>query len=285
MRGRVVVWGLLVGLAAVGCGAGVDGKDVVVEGTPPATPYAGPLDIATKDLDASTPEALRSVSGAAGRALECDGEISWGGGPDGWSESDGGDTPEEGLRLWFDLFEPTGPRSGFRVERASGDRVLYSYDVTGRTKVAVVVARDQEDRPGWGPETHASCDPAELPASVTGSGDPEIWTDRHGKRVATTTVSSYPGAEHCDWQSAHFLVMGRGEDRRQYVRDPDGVIEENLLTSPYDGDAEMPADAHDTGYRHGERRLWLTDDASTAYVRTSGGVEAWPLAKTTVACM
>ncbi|MFE7929724.1 hypothetical protein ACFU6S_13440 [Streptomyces sp. NPDC057456] len=283
MRARFVASGLLVVLAAVGCGAG-GREDVTVEGTPPATPYAGPLDIVTKELDESTPEALRSSSGAAGLALECDGEIFWGGGPDGWSERDGGDTPEEGLRLWFDMFEPTGPHSGFRVEREEADRVLYSYDVDGRTKVAVVVARDQEERPGWGPETHASCDPAELPASVTDAGDEEIWTDEHGERVATTTLSSYPGAEHCDWQTAHFLGTGRGENHRQYVRDPDGVIEESLLTSPYDGDAVMPADARDTGYRYGDWRLWLTKDASTAYVRTSDGVEAWPLAKEMVAC-
>ncbi|MFF3201233.1 hypothetical protein [Streptomyces sp. NPDC002962] len=283
MRARFVASALLVVLAAAGCGAG-DEQDVVVEGTPPATPYAGPLDIATKELDESTPEALRVASGAAGRALECEGEISWGGGPDGWSERDGGDTPEEGLRLYFDLFEPAGPHSGFRVERAEADRVLFSYDVAGRTKIAVVVARDQEERPGWGPETNASCDPAELPASVTDSGDEEIWTDRHGGRVATTTLSSYPGAEHCGWQTAHFLGMGRGADHRQYVRDPDGVIEEELLTSPYDGDAAVPADAHDTGYRYGDWRLWLADDASTAYVRTSDGVEAWPLAKDMVAC-
>ncbi|MDR6975746.1 hypothetical protein J2X68_002434 [Streptomyces sp. 3330] len=283
MRGRFVVSALLVMAVAVGCGAG-DERDVVVEGTPPATPYAGPLYLATKELDESTPEALRVASGAAGRALECEGEISWGGGPDGWSEGDGGDTPEEGLRLYFDLFDPVGPHAGFRVERAEADRVLFSYDVDGRTKIAVVVARDQEERPGWGPETNASCDPAELPASVTDPGGPEIWTDGRGERVATTTLTSYPGAEHCGWQTAHFLGTGRGEDHRQYVRDPEGVIEEDQLTSPYDGDTAMPAGAHDTGYRHGDWRLWLTDDASTAYVRTSDGVEAWPLAKEPVAC-
>ncbi|OQR63981.1 hypothetical protein B6E66_11185 [Streptomyces maremycinicus] len=286
MRGRLVmVTAVLV--AAVGCGAGGDGGegDLVIDHNPAATPYSGPLLLATEETDEDTPQALLLASGAAGRALECDGEISWGGGPDGWSERDGGDTPEAGLRLWFDLFEPTGPRSGFRAEREEADRVLYSYDVDGRTKIAVVVARDQKGRPGWGPETHATCDPAELPASVTDSGTPEIWTDRHGERVATTTLSSYPGAEHCDWQTAHFLGTGRGAEYRQYVRDPEGVIDEDLLTSPYDGDVTLPADAHDTGYRHGDRRLWLTDDASTAYVRTSDGVEAWPLAKETVACM
>lgn len=271
-------------MAAVGCGAG-ERADVVVEGTPPPTPYAGPLDIATRALDEDTAQALLTASGAAGRALECDGEISWGGGPDGWGKGDGGDSPEDGLRLYFEMFEPAGPRSGFRAEREESDRVLYSYDVDGRTKVAVVVARDQKDRPGWGPETYASCDPAELPASVTDSGDEEIWTGPDGRRVPTTTLVSYAGAGHCDWQSAHFLGMGRGEDHRQYVRDPDGVIAEELLTAPYDGDVSLPADARDTGYRYHDWHLWLTEDRRTAYVRTSDGVEAWPLAKETVACL
>ena len=285
-RGIVAV--LVAVTAAVGCGPG-DREDVVVEGTPPATPYSGPLDIATTSEEESagddTPQGMLAASGAAGRALECDGEISWGGGPDGWSRSDGGDTPEDGLRLFFDMFEPAVPRSGYRAERTEADRVLYSFDVGGRTKVAVVVAKDQKDRPGWGPETNASCDPAELPASFTDSGDQEIWTDRAGRRVATTTLSSYAGAEHCDWQEAHFLELGHGEDHRQYVRDPDGVISRELLTAPYDGDVPMPDDAHDTGYRYQDWRLWLTDDRTTVYVRTPDGVEAWPLAKEPVACM
>lgn len=279
-RGLVVVTAAPV--AAVGCGDG--GEGMIIEDSPVASPYSGPLHIATKQVDEDTQAAMLLASGAAGRALECDGEIAWGSGPDGWSERDGGDTPEEGLKLYFHMFEPSGPRSGFRAEREESDRVLYSYDVGGRTKVAVVVAKDQKNRPGWGPETHASCDPAELPASVTDSGEQEIWTDRNGKRVATTTLSSYAGAEHCGRQKAHFLGMGPDEARRQYVRDPDGVLEGDLLTSAYDGDVPMPADAHDTGYRYGERQLWLTDDRTTAYVRTPDGVEAWPLAKDVVAC-
>ncbi|MFI7498368.1 hypothetical protein ACIBVL_07570 [Streptomyces sp. NPDC049687] len=279
-RGLVAVTAALV--AAVGCGT-EDDEDLIIDYWPAVTPYSGPLDIPTRQTDEDTPEAMLLASGAAGRALECDGEIFRGGGPDGWGRGDGGDTPEQGLRLYFDMFEPTGPRTGFRVEREEADRVLYSYDVGGRTKVAVVVAKDQEDRPGWGPETNASCDPAELPASVT--GDEEIWTDRNAKRVPTTTLSSYAGAEHCGWQKAHFLEMGGGEDHRQYVRDPGGLLPDEQLTAPYDGDVRMPADARDTGYRYGDWRLWLTEDRTTAYVRTPDGVEAWPLAKEPVACM
>ncbi|MFI1044411.1 hypothetical protein ACH4U3_01120 [Streptomyces griseoruber] len=280
-RGLAAVTAALV--AAVGCGAG-EKADLVVEGSPPATPYAGPLDIATTTRDTYTPQALLAESGAAGRALECDGEIYDGGGPDGWSGGDGGDSPEDGLRLFFDMFDPQMPRSGYRVERSADGRVLYSYDVGGRTKVAVVVAEDQKGRPGWGPETNASCDPAELPASYTDSLGLEIWTDSAGKRVPTTTLTSYAGAEHCGWETAHFLGLARGEGYRQYVRDPDGVLASVLLTTPYDDDVRMPADAQDTGYRYGHWRLWLTKDRTTAYVRTSDGVEAWPLAKEPIAC-
>jgi hypothetical protein len=247
----------------------------VVAGTPPATPYAGPLYVPSKGPD---------DSGAAGRALECDGKIYSGGGSEAWSEGDGGSTPEEGLRAYFDIEQPDVPRSGYRVERREGDRVLYSFDVDGRTKVAVVVAKDQKYRPGWGPETSASCDPAELPASFTDAQPYEIWTDRDGHRVPTTEVSSSAGSAHCDWQQAHFLRTGHDEDARLYARDPDGVLESGMLTAPYNGDVRMPDFAHDTGYRFHDWRLWLTDDASKAYVRTSHGVEAWPLVKDGLRC-
>lgn len=69
--------------------------------------------------------------------------------------------PEEGLNAYFDIYQPEEPDYGYRVERREGDRVLFSFDVRGRTKVAVVVAKDQPHRPGWGPETSASCDPSE----------------------------------------------------------------------------------------------------------------------------
>ncbi|GHI03664.1 hypothetical protein [Streptomyces cellostaticus] len=90
-RGLVAV----AAVTAVGCDDGT-GVRVAVRGTPP-TPYSGPLDVRTKSLDGHSTRVLRVASGAAGRALECDGEIFEGGGPDGWSKADGGRTPEEGL--------------------------------------------------------------------------------------------------------------------------------------------------------------------------------------------
>ncbi|MGW4566550.1 hypothetical protein ACWEN3_30515 [Streptomyces sp. NPDC004561] len=273
MRRGLVAVTVLAAVTAVGCGSGTE-PELVVRGTPPASPYGGPLHVPTRDLDGSGPRALRLASGAAGRALECDGEIFDGEGPDGWSTPDGGATPEEGLALYFDMFQPEVPEHGYRVERRDADRVLYSFDVGGRTKVAVVVARDRKGRPGWGPETSASCDPAELPAGYTDAMGWEIWTDRTGRRVPVSGVSSSPGAEHCGWGSAHVLSLGD----RTYGRDPEGVLgRDGLLTVPYRGRVRaLPAGAHDTGYRYHDWRLWLTPDRSTAYVRTPDGIEAWP---------
>ncbi|MGW0841945.1 hypothetical protein ACWD26_17570 [Streptomyces sp. NPDC002787] len=287
MRGGLAATAVVMAVAAVGCGAGGEG-DLVVTGGAPATPYAGPLYVPREAVDEDGAEAVRTESGAAGRALECDGGIHDGsGGPGSWGESDGGDTPEEGLEAYFDIEVPQVPRDGYRVEREEKDRVLFSYDVDGRTKVAVIVAKDRENSPGWGPETSASCDPAELPADYTAAEGYEIWTDREGRRVATTTVSSSEGPEHCDWQRAHFLSTGEGENGNghRYGRDPGGVLPDGMLTSAYDGDVRMPADAHDTGYRYEDRALWLVeDDPSRAYVRTPDGVEAWPAVAEGVGC-
>lgn len=281
MRRGLVVVAVLTATAVAGCGTE---EDLVVAGTAPATPYDGPLHVPVQNLDEDGPRATRIESGAAGRALECDGEIYSGGGSERWSEGDGGSTPEDGLGVYFEIEQPDVPRSGYRVEREENGRVLFSYDVDGRTKVAVVVAEDRKGRPGWGPETSASCDPAELPESFTATMEYEIWTDEAGRRVPITEISSSAGSAHCDWQQAHFLELGEYRDRKLYARDPDGVLDPGMLNAAYDGDVPMPDDAHDTGYRLGDRRLWLTDDTSTAYVRTPDGVEAWPRVKDGTGC-
>lgn len=272
-------------LAGCGGGGGEEGSArLVIDGKPPASPYRGPLSVAHRQLDQDTPEGLRAASGAAGRALECDGEIYSGGPSGGWSERDGGGTPEEGLRAYFDMGQPDVPDYGYRVEHEADGRVLYSFDVAGRTKVAVVVAKDRPDSPGWGPETSAWCDPAELPAEFTDDQPYEVWTDRDGKRVPLNEVSSSAGAEHCDWQRAHFLSVGRDAEGKLYARDPHRVLPTGMLTAPYRAEVTMPGDARNTGYRLGDRELWLAADRSTAYVRTSGGVEAWPAVREGMGC-
>ncbi|MEW2619016.1 hypothetical protein [Streptomyces sp. NPDC048106] len=283
----VVLAATVTAMTVAGCdgpGSVADpGPGLVVRGTPPATPYPGPLRLPAEKARDGSSQTPRAVSGAAGRALECDGDVFDGSGSeDGWSASEGGATPEEGLALYFDMAKPELPAYGYRVERRERGRVLYSFDVGGRTKVAVVVAEDQPNRPGWGPETSASCDPAELPQSFTATTEWEIWTGRDGRRVPVTRLSSSPGPDHCGWASARFLDLGG----RIYARDPEGVLaRDGLLAAPYRGRLRaLPAEAYDTGYRYRDQRLWLTPGRATAYVRTPRGVEAWPRLKAGVNC-
>ncbi|MEV0222835.1 hypothetical protein [Streptomyces sp. NPDC050704] len=269
-------------VTAAGCG-GESAEGLLAEGGPSTTPYSGPLRVPHKEYDEDSLRATKAESGAAGLALECEGDIYSGGFGGNWSKRDGGSTPLKGLRAYFDIEQPDVPKSGYRVEREDGGRVLFSYDVEGRTKVAVIVAKDQPNRPGWGPETTASCDPAEFSASFTDDRGYEIWTDKQGRRVSINKISSSEGAEHCDWQTAHFLELGHGAGRALYARDPEGVLS-GLLTAPYDGAATLPEGARDTGYRLDDWALWLTPDKKKAYIRTPDGVEAWPAVKKGMGC-
>ncbi|MET9476161.1 hypothetical protein [Streptomyces sp. NPDC002922] len=287
--GGTVAVVLLTALSAVACGEGVP-EDLVTEGSRPATPYSGPLHLPHPNAEGDTPQARKTKAGAAGRALECDGDIYSGGGSEPWSKRDGGATPEEGLKLHFEIEQPDLPQYGYRVERKEADRVLYSFDVDRRTKIAIIVAKDRKGRPGWGPETTAMCDPAELPSSYTDKQPYRVWTDKDGRRVPVSEVSSSAGSTHCDWQKADFLEWGAGSggegsaDRKVYARDPEGVLSSGMLTSTYDGDVTMPAGARSTGYHLDDWELWLTDDMSRVYVRTSDGVEAWPAMKQHMGC-
>ncbi|MGW1543845.1 hypothetical protein ACWCPM_27010 [Streptomyces sp. NPDC002309] len=264
---------LVTALTATGCGSGPGhDEDLVITGTPPAKPYGGPLHLPARPLGDHARPDPRLESGAAGRALECEGEIHAGGPSGDWGEADGGATPEEGLALYFEVEQPEVPETGYRAERVSAGRVLYSFDVAGRTKVAVVVAKDRPGSPGWGPETSAECDPAELPASFTDTRPYDLWTDADGDRVPFAELHTFQGDAHCDWQSVTFLTTREGT----YARDPEGAFHAAMLTGPYLPATRLPADARDTGHRLGDRRLYRTGDTAAVYVRTHDVVESWP---------
>lgn len=271
----MAVVAVLLAVGATACGG--RSEPLVVGGHAPAAPYRGPLHVPHQDTHGKDAAAsLRAASGAAGLALECAGDLYSGAGSDPWSPGDGGKTPQDGLRAYFDMEQPGVPHYGYRVERQDAQRVLYSFDVGGRTKVAVIVAKDQPQRPGWGPETSAACDPAELPASFTDKGPYEIWSDRSGHRVPVAKVNSSAGPAHCAWQQAHFLQFGTAASSRLYARDPEGVLPPGTLASPYDGNATLPAQARDTGYHWHDEELWTSADPWKVYVRTGDAVEAWP---------
>jgi hypothetical protein len=182
------------------------------------------------------------------------------------------------------------PRDGYRVERKDEDRALLSYDVSDRTKVAVVLAdgiRDYKDQVGWGVVAWADCDPAELPAEVTDEQNVGIWEDASGERLSVKRVHSFQGAEHCDWTDVTFLLIGpREETADWYVRDTKGEFPE-FLRGTFAGNATLPNDATSTGWRRGGRELWLAPDKQAAYLvdlDDPHDVERWPAAKEPIMC-
>ncbi|MER7199635.1 hypothetical protein CG723_35045 [Streptomyces sp. CB01635] len=269
----------LVSVAACDTGTPVP-EDLVVTGSSPAAPYHGPLKAKAPDIDGD--EDNVQGGGASVLALECAGKPYQGGsGDDGWGTSDGADSPDQALSsLVADEFSRSLPRRGYRVEREAGRRVLYSYDVGSRTRVAVIVAKDLPRRPGWGLETYAQCDPSEFARRDRAHLDIRVWVDRKGRPAPASEIFSTAGPEHCDWQSAEFLHLGD----RQYLRDPEHSLPRELLHSSYGPKTRLPQEAMDTGYRDGRRQLWLSADKLDAYVRTGSVVERWPGAIEPIAC-
>jgi hypothetical protein len=273
------VWAVSVVLLA-GCGTS---SPLVSDPAPPGvTPYDGPMSL---PLDHGDLASVRDRSGAAGQALECEHPAFDGGGAD-YAESDLyeiADDPQQALENYLDgEIWSRIPDRGYRAEREDGDRVLFSFEVAGRTKVAVIVAdgvRNYDDDHGWGVESWAACDPAELPGRVTEGLGIGVWTDARGERVPVTRVRSQPGAEHCDWQDVTFLDLDGGE--RQFVRDTSGEFEDFTRTTYAEG-MRLPAGARDTGFSRDGQRLWLTRDA--AYLVSDDLVERWPGVREPIRC-
>jgi hypothetical protein len=282
---RLVVSLLVLPLFVVGCG-----EDTVVAADPAGTPYEGPMYVKLDFADLATP---LEASGAAGLALECDGEPYRGGGTgydDGLLEVQ--DSPEEALDNWLSDEWAEVPQSGYRIERVDGGRALLSWDVDDRTRVAVVVhddVTDYQDDTGWGVEAWASCDPSELGVDVADDLGVEVWTDGDGRVVPTTEVVSFPGAEHCDWQDTTWLRLGVASDVDQkydeYLSD-DGDLTD-YITTPSDDSATLPDDAVDTGWRRDGRELWLGESPRAAYlvsVDDESDVELWPATTESIGC-
>lgn len=271
-----------------GCGPSV----VVTDADPVADPYDGPMTVSADPGDEEKPVLERS--GAAGLALECDAEPTNGGSAD-YVEGDLYDLGADAADALDNYLEAeawayTIPAEGYRVEREDDGRVLFSYDVAERTKVAFVAAdglRDHRDDRGWGIESWAQCDPSEWPAAATDALDIGVWTDESGRRVPTDEIRSFQGAEHCDWQDITFLGVGDRREGAQYVRDRERELGD-LLRSTYDGSAVLPDDATGTGLRRDGRTLWVVPDRDAAYlvsVADPDDVERWPAAPRPIYCM
>lgn len=251
------------------------GRGVVIDAVPQAPPYEGPLYV---EVTAAPDDQEADHSGAAGRVVDCDGPSV------GYSEQQPyADSVSRSpvAALERELRQPTrGASSGLREARRETDRVLYVYEVGGRVRQAVIVHRGPAigGDVGWHAESWARCDWAELPPALADALGIEVWTDRSGRRVPTSRLSSSRGPEHCDWQDMTFLSLHGGdlEDGESYVEHPDADLYPDYFTVAYTALSRLPAGARDTGYERNGRHLWLAPDHSRAYVGTTHSVAVWP---------
>jgi hypothetical protein len=265
MRRSVTALTALAALA--GCGEANVASPGDRETSSVANPYDGPMQL---EPDHSDNASVLERSGAAGRALECEGKPFNGGGGD---YVDGGlqsvqDSPDEALQNWLEE-ESWGalPKSPYVVERDDGDRVLLSYDVHDETKIAFIAAdgiRDYNDDTGWGIESWSQCDPAELPEEVSADLGYDVWENASGERVpsprcghrrAPSTATGRTSPPHLGPTTGMCDVPPRHQ----------GQLADSTTTT-YDGAAALPEDATSTGFRRDGRELWLGTGPDAAYL-------------------
>jgi hypothetical protein len=253
---------------------------------PATAPSPAPLDLASPRPVPDHPDPVVRA-GAAGRFVRCDGPVHTG----GWTVDFGGTSGSRTPQAALDAFVAGGsfsslPRDGYRMVGIDAARALFTYEVEGRARVAVVVADSRAGieleggADGWGIEVFAACDPSEFGAEERADLFITVWTDADGAAVATDVITSYRGAEHCDWESVTFLSF----QDRQYVRDPAGRLTDGVV-APFELDADLPADAEDTGLRSGVAELWTSpSDDRRVFVVTPDRTEVWPATARLVAC-
>jgi hypothetical protein len=274
----------VVALTSTGCGlVGDQPPNPVVDREKVAHPYDGPMHAKQSFADRASVE---ERSGAAALALECTYPPYQGGAGDYDSGLESVQrSPGAALGDWLEEEGVDLPDEDYVIEREDDGRALMSFDVDGQTKVAVIAAddvRDFDDDVGWGVESWASCDPAELGADFVSNYGVRVWSDADGNPVPVSTVQSFPGAEHCDWQDITFLLVGPERSGDLYLRDTTGELR-SLLRTTYADDVSVPRDARDTGWHHDGQELWLQpghpDAAYLVSLDHPQQVERWPAAK------
>jgi hypothetical protein len=253
----------------------------VTKGEPATQSYSGPLYLTREAAE-------HPAAGAAGDVVDCD---AWGSGGfsdiEIYAEGATANTAEQALDVAASEGALAGTREGLLVSKQESDRVLYVLEMGGRVKQAVIVhdgpATDGAGGPGWYVESWAVCDLAELPGSFTDEIGLHVWTDLTGQVAPTSSIDSWTGPEHCNWQSMTFLQLGEA-DNAVYVRNPQRGLGD-FFAEPYESHAELPASAIDTGFEREGEHLWLSADKQRAYVGTTKDVEVWPRTIQSLRCM
>jgi hypothetical protein len=137
-------------------------------------------------------------------------------------------------------------------------------------------------------------------------GEPpeEAWFDANGEPVRDAStpkeglvLNFLRGDEHCNTQSVVFMELAwplgsvaptpLREDRyRQYVRDPQSVLDPALLRGSFASDVKLSPAARATGYHSNNAALWIdpTDVEEFVYLARGNVVERWPRARHPIYC-
>jgi hypothetical protein len=103
------------------------------------------------------------------------------------------------------------------------------------------------------------------------SPDWRLNGERQPRRIQ---VDQWQGASHCGWQDTTFLDY----DGYSYVRDTGDRFGGTPVS--YAEGIQLPASARDTGWRDGNRELWVAPDSArgptSVYVVAGDLVERWP---------
>ena len=230
--------------------------------------------------------------GAAGEVLDC--RMRPAAGAFQSAKEYGGGATSDDVALALDTARSEGlflevPVLDLAVAKTDRDRVLLTYTSENAVKAALIFhdgpATEGAGGAGWYLESWARCDLAEFPAEVAESFfGYQLWTGPDGLPALTSKVVSFPGSQHCDWQSTTFLALGEGRrDQAMYAKDPQPELVEHMQ-GPYVDEMELPADAVTTPYSREGQRLWLSPDERYAYVGKPGSVEGWPRTKPGFGC-
>jgi hypothetical protein len=177
------------------------------------------------------------------------------------------------------------PMSGFEEnpkvpwEDGLANFVRYEYKAAGRTKAVIVMTGHSVNggRGHWDVIAYRACPGKEFDPQDGRTTDNAPWLDAAG--LLTNQVTSFAGPGHCGWQSTTWLNVGK----RVYIRDPLGVLAGHTV-GPLLRNAVLPADARPSGFRSGDRELFIGDTDLFVWIKSSRGVERWPRAGADIGC-
>jgi len=160
------------------------------------------------------------------------------------------------------------PLSGWARLDHSPRWTLYGSLNDGR-RVALIVI--EHIAAGWVPYQLAACDAADFYFPLQPGTKLPAWVDGNGRSMPATVIN-----ETADCFDGTQLRL----DGRLYVRDLRGAAyDPSSLLDSFEIDASLPADAIDTGYGQGHRRVYRAPDDRAVYVVSPLRVERWPRVK------